>query len=433
LARRAISDLVSPVNRRACRVADAENDQWSAKVVGRGLRARLRHAPVTMRPLIIIVTVLVAALVIVSLLALAANARPSSGLGQDLSGMDRDALETEKLRQEVLALEQENVAGSSLANAILSLAPFVAVIVGVFGLFATVWRQLDERDQQRRQLARETEREELRRFDQNFATVVENLGSNNAALQASAVVSLTFLLTPEYARYHERVLLLALATAKSGIGYNDAVGRLFVGTIEKALRVRPATSKREPPDEVLNLSRVRLDFINLSRLDLTGADIAFASLHHANLTEANLFRVRGYKVELADARLSRANLSEARLNSAIAPNAQFHGTNLVSARLEKAVLTGAQFYQARLQEAHLEGADLTGAAFEAANLNNAYLTDAKLDDSALRSIATGSQNWRKAHFDAPHLDRLRALGDQPQPTSDRSVPEARPEAEDEEG
>jgi uncharacterized protein YjbI with pentapeptide repeats len=386
-----------------------------------GIRAKIRRALATWRALIISVVVLV--VVIGGLVVLASSARLAFDQAPNLIGLDRQALETEKLREEVRALQQQNTTGGSPWGRILTLVPVLTVAVGGIGLLATVWRQLDERREQRRQEALDTARDDLRRFDENFAKTVEHLGSGNPALQASAVVSLTFLLTPEYKSYHDRVLLLAIATAKAGIEYSEAIGRLFVSAIEKAVRVRLAAGVGRVPDEALNLSRVRLDGVDFSGLDLTGADLAFASLHHANLTGSTLFRVRGFKVELSDARLSRANLGEARLNSAIAPNAQFHNAACISIRLEKAVLTGAQFYQARLQEGHLEGADLTGAAFEQADLNNAYFTGATFDDLALRSIATGAVNWPKAHFDAAVMARLRALDHRPGTPSIESGPE----------
>jgi uncharacterized protein YjbI with pentapeptide repeats len=358
-----------------------------------------------------IIVALLGFVVLAGLAALASTAPGSAEFHDSLVGLKADELEAEKLRQEVVELQQANQAGSGPVGVLLSLGPLVTVLVGVVGLFATVWRQLDERERQRRQEARESEREEIRRFDENFAKVVENLGSDNAALQASAVISLTFLLTPEYARYHDRVLMLALATAKSGINYSDAVGRLFVDAIERAIRVHLAREDGEAPREALDLSRVRLDYIDLSGLDLTAADIAFASLHRANLIGAKFYRVRGFQVDLEEARLSRSDLTEARLNRAIAPAARFHDARCISIRLENAVLIDAQFQQAKLQEAHLEGADLRGARFEQANLNNAYMTGATFDDAALRSIATGALNWRQAHFDPEVMARLREFGD----------------------
>ncbi len=390
-----------------------------------GIRTTIRKSFAQWRTLIVVGALLA---VIIGGLAVLAS-RATLVADQSLAGLDRAALETEKLRAEVQALQQTNADNASPWHAFLSLAPLATVAVGGFGLLATIWKQIDERQKLRRQEARESERADLQRFDATFAKVVENLGSDNAALQASAVVSLMFLLTPEYARFHDRVLLLALATAKAGINYSDAVGRLFVSAIEKAIRVRLAERHRGAPDEALNLARVKLDGIDLSDLDLTGADIAFASLHHANLTGSTLFRARGYKVELADARLSRANLGEARLNSAIAPKAQFHNAGCVSIRLEKADLTAAQFYQARLQESHLEGANLTGAVFDGANLNNAYFTGATFDETALQSIATGALNWRKAHFDPAPFARLRELGDRP-PAKPAAPPELDADGDD---
>ena len=360
---------------------------------------------------------------VVAFLVLGAVAAPPAIQGPDLSKLDQGALEAEKLRQEIRGLQIQNASSGSPWTGLL---PQVPVLVAGLGLIVTVWHQLDERSEQRKQQAREAKQEEIRRFDESFAKIVEHLGADNAALRASALVSLTFLLTPEYEQFHDRVLLLAVATARAEIPYSEAEGRLFVDAIEKAVRVNLAKKGAGVPLDPLDLSRVQLNGIDLSNLDLTNADLAFASLHHANLKKSHLFRVRGYKVELSEARLTGADLREARLRGAIAPKAQFHSANCVSARLEEAVLTGAQFYRAHLQEVHFEGADLTGAHFEDADLNNAYLGGAVLDASAIKGIATGAKNWRKAHFDPDVLKQLHEIGDRARPSSDGPAPPAQP-------
>jgi len=313
-------------------------------------------------------------------------------------------LEAEKLRQEILKLDLENRNEGSFWGLFLSYIPFLTAIVAGAGVFATIWKQITERARQQQLDRSQREAESQRRFDTNFTNVVQNLGSASPALQATAAISLTTFLKPEYHTFHDQVFLVILANLKTP--HDAAVNDLLVRVFEQAIRTRLPSAAPEDRRYLLDLSRTRLDRVDFSQLDLSEADLGYASMRYANLTGANLRRVRGIEVELEKARLSRSDLSEGRLRKARCRGAQFQEANLMSARLEEAELQGAQFQKARLQSAHLNAAHLGGARFEGANVNDAFFVGAFMDEVTLKSIATGARNWQNAHFDPDIEARL---------------------------
>lgn len=88
--------------------------------------------------------------------------------------------------------------------------------------------------------------------------------------------------------------------------------------------------------------------------------------------------------------MTKANLCKARLYDA----------DMVSAKLKEADATRTVFCGARMQEVNLDKAKLHGARFEGATLTNAFFRGARFDEAALRSIALGALEWRRANWDA---------------------------------
>jgi hypothetical protein len=320
----------------------------------------------------------------------------------DIQALDKERLETEKLRQEVRQLRLENERLTSFWGAFSSFATLLTAVVAVAGVFVTIWKQFDEREKDRQQ----REFESRRRLDEKFTSIITNISSENRSLQMGSAVSLLTFLKPEYGAFHEQVYLILLANLK--LKPDPQVNDLLVDALEKALRIRlGAAGERGLPAE-LDLSHMNLYRIDLSGLDLTGADIGFTDLRRANLRDANLFRVRGIEANLENARLTRTNLGEGRLVRAKLSGAHLHQTNLVAATLKEADLKEAQFYQAKLQSAHMEKSDLSGARFEQADLNDAYFTGAVFDQRALQSILK-AERWDKAHFDREIAAKLADL------------------------
>ena len=240
-------------------------------------------------------------------------------------------------------------------------------------------------------------------LEARFNKMVEDLGSDNLAVQISAAVMLLIFLKPEYESYHDRVYYILRAHLRED--HHAGVRELLVDAFERAIRLGlPYTETKSS----LDMSRTNLPRIDLGGLDLSGADIAFANLHGSNLEETKLFRARGYGVDLSQANLTKANLCEARLQEGKFPHSSLNGANLVSADLKRADLRGVTCKQAKLQSAHLEGSQLIGAQFEQADLNDTYFQQAIFDDKALRSIIK-AYNWQNAHFDAPIMNKLKKM------------------------
>jgi uncharacterized protein YjbI with pentapeptide repeats len=353
--------------------------------------------------------------------------------------MTHEQLEDEKLRQEVLNLQQDR-------SVIGDLGPWITAAVAVVGVLLTWLKQLADTRQQQRENARQQEAdrraskagrkeearqreldrqqqqaameqreaESQRRLQESFSTVAVNLGSNSPSIQASAAASILSFLRPEHSAFHEQVFLLVLANLK--VDHDPEVNKLLVRVFERALRLQLQAGTLDR-SLALDLTRARLETVDLVGLDLSDADIAFANLRYGNLRGAKLRRLRGYDVHLEKASLSGAEtiLEEARLRKAHCAEAQFHDANLVSARLEEADLTGAEFQRARLQSAHLDETVLIGTRFEEADLNDAFLRRLRdVDEAALRSLSR-AKNWRGAHFDPEIRERLEGLSLSPAP------------------
>lgn len=361
-------------------------------------------------PIIAVVLLLAGA---VAVIVLAASEPPWEnpalpGVNKRLAELSGPELDAEEQRQRILSLELENRDQASLWELALSYMPFLTAMTAAAGLFAAVWKQIDERSRQQRLDLEQRELQGQREHNANFTSVVRDLGSSSRGLQASAAVSLETFLRPEYKSYRGQVAMVVVANLK--IRHHESVNDLLVRLYEQVMRSHLESARPAVREYLLDVSRTKLDRIDLSGLSLVGIDLAYASLKGANLRGASLHRARGIEVDLERARLSgeETDLSEARLRGARCRGTYFHDANLVAARFEEAHLQHAQFQRARLQSAHLDRAMLQGTRFEAANLNDAYFRGSIFDDQSLESI-TKAYHWREAHFDGDVRIRLSAF------------------------
>jgi uncharacterized protein YjbI with pentapeptide repeats len=331
----------------------------------------------------------------------------------------KESLEIEKLSQEIINLKLKNEQLIKHWRMLLSNPAFLTALGALLAVFVTAGkviaenrRQKDLDREQRIKELREREAENKRRADQKFTSIVEDLGSENEAMQASACVSITTFLKPEYKSLHEQVFDIVLANLK--IEHTEVVSRLLVGAFDKALHAkfenRKLGNEKRGGQSVeekyrLDLSRANLVHANLSGIDLSNADLGYAQLHYASLKGTTLYRVRAYRADFKKAILSGANFNEARMQYAILHDACAHDSNFVASDLKHADLSGVEFQQSRMQSAHLENAIITGARFEGANLDDTYFYGATVDDQALKSI-TKANNWKKAHFDDDVMSKL---------------------------
>jgi uncharacterized protein YjbI with pentapeptide repeats len=156
------------------------------------------------------------------------------------------------------------------------------------------------------------------------------------------------------------------------------------------------------------LSRTRLDGLNLANRNLAEADFSFASLVGAvafgtNLDRANLHCADLRDADFASARMTKADLRGASICGARLAFAKLDGADLRAATVaykgpdaakgnsdvcvdfSNASLKGASFGHARLDGVSFEGALLDGANFKNAKLSNvtfkgAVLTGVNIDD-----------------------------------------------------
>jgi uncharacterized protein YjbI with pentapeptide repeats len=323
----------------------------------------------------------------------------------------REQLELVKLKQEIKKLELENKKLSDGRGTIVGIAPFLTAIVALLGVFITLWRHLSEQRRQRDLDRKNLETDRIRRFNEKFNAVVENLGSESQAIQASAAVSIQTFLKPEYSEFHDQVFLILLANLK--VQHNEVIQQLLTAGFEKAIRVKSdvIAAQNEQIDEkdekiVLDLSGCALDGANLMKINLGWANLRKASLQHANLKDACLIRVKGEGAKLQFLKGGGADLKKARLKGANLTRANFREADLKWVHFEEADLSHCKFERAFLQGAHLEKSVLMGAHFEQADLNNAFFKEAKLDITAISSIVK-AYNWRKAHFDPDILEKIK--------------------------
>ena len=343
-------------------------------------------------------------------------------------------LQEEKLREEIRQLRIQNDRAGSVREELLVWAPFITVLVGVFGVVLPVVREVrQQRDQrageleQRRveeerrldQRAAELEQrriEERRRFDSLFAQAVADLGSKRESVQVSAAIALQSFLRAEYEEFHPQIH--AVLCANLAIDHSPLVNRFIVRAFQISIRLHLLWRRQQHDPTPLDLANCHMPRVDLEGLDLgERADIAFASFARANLRGAQLFRAEGYEAVLDGAHISRrANLREARLHGASCVRTRFHDADLMASqfrrtRNKRADLSRAEFYQAKLQGAHFEGAILNGAKFRDANVTEAFFYGAEFDDEALRSmvdalVVKDKPTWKRAYFDPATAARL---------------------------
>jgi uncharacterized protein YjbI with pentapeptide repeats len=371
----------------------------------------LRGAPILPRPLArsILLGGLILCVQIAGMHGRPASASVNHQAVTQSSADEKDRLEIEKLRLENEKLQQEIDSlqgGQSAWRIIPQYAVVATALVALLGFLYTAWAGIRQR-----------EAENLRRFDERFDLAVTNLASSKPVLQVSAAASILSFSKPQYGRFHEQVLMVALNSLK--IDHKPEVQRLLLRGFE--LASRQLLSNRSRPREqhpgnqglsVLDLTHAHLDRVDLSGLEFAEADIAHAELNHAVLRGTNLYRAQGYGVHLSRATLTDASLGEARLRKAQAQGAHFHRTRLMSSRLEEADLRSAQFQGAHLQSAHLNEADLRGANFHGSDVTDTYFVDAVFDDAALTTLMH-AQHLDQAHLDAAALQRLTRIRSSP--------------------
>jgi Pentapeptide repeats (8 copies) len=146
-----------------------------------------------------------------------------------------------------------------------------------------------------------------------------------------------------------------------------------------------------PQGQQLDLTRSKLNGMNLDGVNLVGANLSYIKLAGSSLMSADFSGADLNYANLCDANLSRAKLIQA---------------NLTTARLCRANLTAADLYDTNLSET-----DLSEANFDNANLNKATLLEVR---NVLTDQIQQAKRWKFAIYDMPIQKELGLLPTEPE-------------------
>ncbi len=158
-----------------------------------------------------------------------------------------------------------------------------------------------------------------------------------------------------------------------------------------------------------NLSRARLDEIDLGGANLRGATLAGAIGRSARFSGAILEEADLRDTDLSGADFTHIVAGQVRLSDAMLEDARFGGAAMRFADLSKALLDGADFTGADLWGTDFTGADADDTVFRNARLDEAKLADTNLTQadfegaSLTKAVLTGSR-LRGASFTGAKLD-----------------------------
>lgn len=158
-----------------------------------------------------------------------------------------------------------------------------------------------------------------------------------------------------------------------------------------------------------DLTKAKLNGVELIQKDLTGAILRGADLRQANLTQATLkyADLRGANLREADLgqmHADHADLRDAILVDAEAGQAEFPHANLTGAKLTRAVLTQVNFVGAKLIDADLNESRPGQLKARKADFTRAKLHEAKMGQSDLGHATFNDADLREAVFDQSELD-----------------------------
>ncbi|MEU8378319.1 pentapeptide repeat-containing protein [Streptosporangium sp. NPDC048865] len=158
-----------------------------------------------------------------------------------------------------------------------------------------------------------------------------------------------------------------------------------------------------------DLTRAKLDGVELLQKDLTGAILRDASLRQANLTQATLKYADLREADLTEADLGQMHADHADLRGAIlidaeAGQAEFPHANLTGATLTRAELTQVDFTNAKLVDADLEESTPGQLKARKADFTRAKLREAKMSQANLRNATFKDADVSEVEFTQAELD-----------------------------
>ena len=195
---------------------------------------------------------------------------------------------------------------------------------------------------------------------------------------------------------------------------------------------RASTPDQTPDLSASDLSKAKLQSVNLKRAFLPKANFMEAYLRDAHLEEANLERaffrmsdlgsatLKGahcYKANFRRADLWKANLSYANLKAADFGKAILQEVNLEGANLESANLQNANLRGANLKGANLKGANLEGANIENVNFKDANLEDARYESDDSENINDNIIPTSDISFQDTTIKTAAVVNERPEPSA----------------
>ena len=176
------------------------------------------------------------------------------------------------------------------------------------------------------------------------------------------------------------------------------------------LRGKDFTNGAPLPDTLrcADLTKAKLDEVDLTQKDLTGAILRDASLKEADLTQAHVEYADLRGADLSEADLGQLQAKQADLRGAVlidaeAGQAEFPHADLTEAVLTRTVLTQADLTDAQLKDADLRGAELGQAKARTADFTRARLRDATFDQAELQYAVFKDADLEKAQFTQANL------------------------------
>jgi|GEM_PF-1969939 len=176
---------------------------------------------------------------------------------------------------------------------------------------------------------------------------------------------------------------------------------------------RESTPDFTPDLSSTDLSRTKLQGVNLKKAFLPRANFMESYLRDAHLEDANLERAFFRMSDLGSATLKGAHCYKANFRRADLWKANLSYTNLKAADFGKAILQEANLEGANLESANLQNANLRGANLKGANLKSAILVGANIENVNFKDA-----NLEDARYDPAEID---TANDNVIPTSELSI------------
>ena len=292
----------------------------------------------------------------------------------------------------------------------------LTAIIAAGGLFATVKKNLDDREKERtdRRDTRDKERQdrltaakdaEIKRFDERFAAAAAAAAGAQVAQRRSGAVLLGSMVHGSNDLSDQAINLLFALLQVEETETDAGTTRLLVRALGRALKT---TATTVPLADRFFFTHLRAPDFDLSGLDLTAVDLAFSQFHDVDLRATILERSESVEMGIPHARLERARLSHCKWFRLDAHHARFQEATLVESEVRHANLSRADFFKARLTGADLRGSNLRGAKFQQADLTGARCRGVVIDEPAMATVVI-ARGWQEAEWDEAVLTKLREL------------------------